>query len=69
LAERRRIRQQFSSAQRPGDGGNRLRQQMVDAETGRVLDKANKDRSHELGNGKYVELDAEDVDTRGRVRK
>jgi DNA end-binding protein Ku len=29
--------------------GNRLRQQMVDEETGRVVDRANKGRGYELG--------------------
>jgi DNA end-binding protein Ku len=42
--------------------GNRLRQQMVDAETGRVVDKANKARGYELGNGKYVEIEPEELE-------
>jgi DNA end-binding protein Ku len=42
--------------------GNRLRQQMVDAETGRVVDKANKGRGYELGNGKYVEIEPEELE-------
>jgi len=42
--------------------GNRLRQQMVDEETGRVVDKANKGRGYELGNGHYVEIDPEELE-------
>jgi len=42
--------------------GNRLRQQMVDEETGRVVDKENKRRGYELGNGKYVEIEPEELE-------
>jgi DNA end-binding protein Ku len=42
--------------------GNRLRQQMVDAETGRVVDKPNKGRGYELGNGKYIEIEPEELE-------
>ena len=42
--------------------GNRLRQQMVDEETGRVVDKENKGRGYELGNGKYVEIEPEELE-------
>ncbi len=42
--------------------GNRLRQQMVDEETRRVVDKANKGRGYELGNGKYVEIDPQELE-------
>ena len=42
--------------------GNRLRQQMVDEETGRVVDKANKGRGYELGNGNYVEIDPQELE-------
>ena len=42
--------------------GNRLRQQMVDEETGRVVDKANKGRGYKLGNGNYVEIDPEELE-------
>jgi DNA end-binding protein Ku len=42
--------------------GNRLRQQMVDEETGRVVDKANKGRGYELGNGHYVEIAPEELE-------
>jgi Ku protein len=41
--------------------GNRLRQQMVDEETGRVVDKDNKGRGYELGNGRYVEIEPEEL--------
>ena len=34
--------------------GNRLRQQMVDSETGRVVDKDNKGRGYEVSKGRYV---------------
>jgi Ku protein len=37
--------------------GNRLRQQMVDEETGRVVEKDNKGRGYELQSGKYVEIE------------
>ena len=42
--------------------GNRLRQQMVDVETGRVVDKENKGRGYELSNGKYVEIEEEELE-------
>jgi Ku protein len=42
--------------------GNRLRQQMVDEDTGRVVDKENKGRGYELGNGKYVEIEPEELE-------
>jgi DNA end-binding protein Ku len=42
--------------------GNRLRQQMVDEETGRVVDKENKGRGYELGSGKYVEIEPEELE-------
>ena len=42
--------------------GNRLRQQMVDEETGRVVEKENKGRGYELGNGKNVEIEPEELD-------
>jgi Ku70/Ku80 beta-barrel domain len=37
--------------------GHRLRQQMVDAETGRPGDSEHKARGYELSKGKYVEID------------
>jgi Ku protein len=42
--------------------GNRLRQQMVDAETGRVVDKEHKGRGYELGKGRYVPIEEEELD-------
>ena len=42
--------------------GNRLRQQMVDEETGRVVDKDNKGRGYELAKGKYVEIEPEEIE-------
>jgi DNA end-binding protein Ku len=42
--------------------GNRLRQQMVDEETGRVVDQENKGRGYELGSGKYVAIEPEELE-------
>lgn len=42
--------------------GNRLRQQMVDSETGRVVDKENKGRGYEISKGRYVEIDEEELE-------
>jgi DNA end-binding protein Ku len=42
--------------------GHRLRQQMVDEETGRVVDKENKSRGYELTKGKFVEVEPEEID-------
>jgi DNA end-binding protein Ku len=42
--------------------GNRLRQQMVDVETGRVIGKENKGRGYELSNGQYVEIEPEELE-------
>ena len=42
--------------------GNRLRQQMVDEETGRVVDKDHKGRGYELPSGKYVEIEPEELE-------
>ncbi len=42
--------------------GHRLRQQMVDAETGDVVEKDQKGRGYELSKGKYVEIDPDDLD-------
>jgi DNA end-binding protein Ku len=42
--------------------GNRLRQQMVDEETGRVVDKENKGRGYELTKGKFVEIEPDEID-------
>jgi Ku protein len=42
--------------------GNRLRQQMVDERTGKVVDKDDKGRGYELAKGKYVEIEPEELD-------
>jgi DNA end-binding protein Ku len=41
--------------------GHRLRQQMVDAETGRVVDTEHKGRGYELSKGRYVEIDEDEL--------
>jgi len=42
--------------------GHRLRQQMVDEETGRVVDKDHKGRGYELSKGRYVQIEEEELD-------
>src|ERR1700749_3827992 len=42
--------------------GNRLRQQMVDAETGDIVDADQKARGYELKKGKYVEIEKEELE-------
>jgi Ku protein len=42
--------------------GHRLRQQMVDEQTGRVVDKDHKGRGYELSRGRYVEIEEEELD-------
>ena len=42
--------------------GNRLKQQMVDAETGDVVESDQKGRGYELAKGEYVEVDREELD-------
>jgi DNA end-binding protein Ku len=42
--------------------GNRLRQQMVDEETGRVVDKEDKARGYELSKGRYVEIEEDELE-------
>jgi DNA end-binding protein Ku len=42
--------------------GNRLRQQMVDEETGKVVEGDDKGRGYELTSGKYVKIDPEELD-------
>ena len=42
--------------------GNRLRQQMVDEKTGRVVEAENKARGYELKRGSYVELEPEELE-------
>jgi Ku protein len=42
--------------------GNRLKQQMVDAETGDVVDSDQKARGYELKKGEYVEIEPEELE-------
>jgi DNA end-binding protein Ku len=42
--------------------GNRLRQQLVDEDTGRVVDKEHKGRGYELTKGRYVAIDDNELD-------
>jgi DNA end-binding protein Ku len=42
--------------------GHRLRQQMVDEQTGEVVNKDEKGRGYELTKGKYVEIEPEELD-------
>jgi len=42
--------------------GHRLRQQMVDEQTGKVVEGEDKGRGYELSNGKYVEIEPEELD-------
>jgi DNA end-binding protein Ku len=42
--------------------GHRLKQQMVDAETGEVVEGDQKGRGYELAKGKYVEIEPEELD-------
>ena len=42
--------------------GNRLVQQMVDSETGDVVDKDQKGRGYEIKKGRYVPIEKEDLD-------
>ena len=46
--------------------GNRLKQQMVDAETGDVVESDQKARGYELKKGEYVEIEKEELEA-GRV--
>jgi DNA end-binding protein Ku len=41
--------------------GNRLRQQMVDEKTGKVVDKNDKSRGYEVSKGKYVEIEPDEI--------
>ena len=43
--------------------GNRLKQQMVDAETGDVVGSDQKGRGYELKKGEYVEIDKEELES------
>ncbi len=42
--------------------GHRLKQQMVDEQTGRVVDKDHKGRGYELSKGRYVEIGEEELE-------
>jgi DNA end-binding protein Ku len=42
--------------------GNRLKQQMVDAETGDIVENDQKGRGYELQKGKYIEIDKDELD-------
>ena len=42
--------------------GHRLRQQMVDEATGRVVDRDQKGRGYELSKGRYVEIDEDELE-------
>src|ERR1700732_4876758 len=42
--------------------GNRLKQQMVDAETGDVVESDQKARGYELKKGEYVEVEKEELE-------
>jgi len=42
--------------------GNRLKQQMIDAETGDVVEGNQKGRGCELSTGKYVEIEKDELD-------
>jgi DNA end-binding protein Ku len=42
--------------------GHRLRQQMVDEETGKLVDKDDKGRGYELSKGRYVEIGEDELD-------
>lgn len=42
--------------------GNRLRQQMVDEETGDVVESDQKGRGYEISKGKYVEIEKEELE-------
>src|SRR6195952_3948728 len=42
--------------------GNRLKQQMVDAETGDIVEKDQKGRGYELSKGQYVEIEKDELE-------
>src|SRR5436309_1528593 len=42
--------------------GNRLKQQMIDTETGDVVESGQKGRGYEVSKGKYVEVEAEELE-------
>ncbi len=41
--------------------GNRLKQQMIDAETGKIVEDGQKARGYELKKGEYVEVETEEL--------
>jgi Ku protein len=45
------------------DTGNRLKQQMIDAETGDVVEKDQKARGYEISKGEYVEIEKEELES------
>jgi len=42
--------------------GNRLKQQMVDAETGEIVEKEQKGRGYEISKGEYVPIEKDELD-------
>ncbi|MBI5129233.1 MAG: Ku protein [Rhodopseudomonas palustris] len=42
--------------------GNRLKQQMIDEETGEVVDKEQKGRGYEVRKGKYIEIEKDELE-------
>ena len=42
--------------------GNRLKQQMIDSETGDVVESDQKARGYEISKGKYVEIEKDELD-------
>ena len=42
--------------------GHRLRQQMIDEETGKVVEREDKGRGYEVAKGRYVEIDDEELE-------
>jgi DNA end-binding protein Ku len=42
--------------------GHRLKQQLVDEQTGRVVDKDHKGRGYEISKGRYVEIDEDELE-------
>lgn len=44
------------------DTGNRLKQQMIDSETGDVVEKDQKARGYEISKGEYIEIEKEELE-------
>jgi Ku protein len=44
------------------ESGNRLKQQMIDSETGEVVEAGQKARGYEISKGKYVEIEQEELE-------